>query len=415
VLLFAAWCAPSALAVPADVTLAYSRDAAEFLKRHHASAIRNKGTFTARKFGLMSDSAIGFFRGSAPLFYRDISDHPSLASGVAIPLMGDLHLENASAFALPGGVTTFDLDDFDEAVTGPYTWDLARALVSVRLFAQEANLSKAATDRLVTRFISSYLAQANGLKRSPASLKEPVVPAAVPGPAAEAIQKAQKQRPAEQRRRWTKGGKLVSSKKVIPVELGTLKGISSSLDAYTLQRKEPAGFFRVKDVARRMAGLASLSRQRYLVVVEGPTGSADDDVLLELKEQGPAAAAAYLPDTRGSQAERVRRAWQYFLPDSDPFLGTAPGGGADFLVRSLPLQRSSVDVESLRTEPRFSQYVDAIALLTARAHARSGRLDDIIKDAVSPQSLTQRLNGFSVAYAKQVEADREIWKTYIDP
>lgn len=401
--------------LPPNVTLAYGRDAAEFLKRHHAGSLRDKATSTSRKFALMSDSAIGFFRGSAPLFYRDINEHAFLNSSVKIPLVGDLHLENASAFKTAKGVGTFELDDFDEAIEGPYTYDLVRLLVSTRLIAQEVNFSRAVSDRLVQRFLNTYLSRLTSLAGSPDTLKLPVAASWVPGPAAQAVQQVNARKASAEQKRWFKAGKLRTRKKVRPVDTQTRRAIVLSLSAYAATRREPPRFFRVKDVARRIAGLASLSKQRYVVLIEGPSPSNQDDVLLELKQQGQAAAVPFLPGPRGNQAERVRKAWDYFVPESDKFLGTAPGGGADFLVRSLSLLRQGVEAESLTSEWRFTQYLDAFALITARAHARSGRGREILADAVNSRALTQRLSNFSEAYARQVESDREIWKTYIDP
>lgn len=396
-------------------TSAYGRNAAEFLVRYHAEAIRNKATFTGLKFSLMADSTIGFFRGSAPLFYRDIIEHAALKSNVVIPLMGDLHLGNASAFKLASGSVTFELDDFDEAIEGPYTYDLIRLLVNIRLVAQDVNLSKATTDRLIQRFVSVYLSSLQTLREAPNSLRLPVIASWIPGPAAEAIQRVAASNATAKRARWTKAGRLITRKKVQPVDQQTRKALEVGLRSYASNRKETGRFFELKDVARRKAGLASLSKQRYLVLVEGPGPSAADDLILEFKQQGPAAAVPFLPSVPGNQAERVRRAWDYFVPRSDALLGTASITGADFLVRSLPVQSSGVDLEALSSETRFTQYIDTFALLTARAHARSGRSDEILKEAGTANDLLRRFSNFSAAYARQVELDREIWKAHTSP
>ncbi|MEB3285749.1 MAG: DUF2252 family protein [Candidatus Sericytochromatia bacterium] len=407
--------ASPASALTPHATLAYSRDAAEFLKHYHAEAIRTPDNFVHRKFALMSDSPIGFFRGSAHLFYRDLSEHPALKSPVIIPLVGDVHLENVSAFKLSRGLGTFDLDDFDEAVEGPYTWEVLRVLVSIRLFAREANFSKAATERIVNRFLSGYLTRLEDFSKNPGTLKSPVVESMVPGPAAGAIQRVNKQNLLKERKRWIRGGRIVRKKKLIPVNFQTMKGLHVSIEAYAEQRHEPVGFFRVKDAVRRVAGLASLSKQRFLLLVEGKSAADSDDFLLELKEQSASAAVPYLSARPGNQAERVRKAWEYFVPDADQFLGTASAGDSHYLVRSFPLLRSEVDVDTLETELEFSQFIDTVALLVTRAHARSGRGRDILNDAGGISAITKRLSGFSEAYARQIESDREIWKTYIDP
>lgn len=407
-------CLSLVLPAVAAPTLAYDRDAALFLKQRQAAEARQPGVFLARKRAAMSDSAIGFFRGSAPLFYRDVAEHGHLRAPVVIPIAGDLHLENVSAFTTASGRVTFDLDDFDEAVSAPYTWELARVLVSVRLHAREANLSSAASERLVKRFLKTYMDRLAAVTRSPELLTAPLTARLVPGPAAEAMAKAARGRRGELIAHFASGGRLKLGRKVKALDLGTARGITLAVEAYAARRSEPEGFFRVKDVARRMAGLASLSRQRYLVLVEGPTAADGDDLLLDLKAAGPPAAVPWVPAVPGSQAERVRKAWLHFVPDADRYLGLAPAGGGDLLVRELAPGRAEVRVGAL-SEARFTQFLDAVALVTARAHARSGKGAALLGDAESPETLHRELAPFSEAYARQVEADREIWKTYMDP
>ena len=404
--------ASASLAAP---TLAYERDAALFLKQRHAREARLPGVFLSRKYAAMSDSAIGFFRGSAALFYRDVNESHGLRVAFNIPITGDLHLENMSAFRTASGAITFDVDDLDEAVTAPYTWELARTLVSLRQHAQEANFSSAAAERLVRRFLKVYVERLTALEKSPRLLQAPITASLIPGPAAEAMGRAARAKRKGWLERHVDGGRLRLGRKVIALDLATARGLSQALEAYAQRRKEGTAYFRIKDVARRMAGLASLSRQRYLALVEGATPSDSDDILLDLKAAGLPAAHPWVQGARGSQAERVRKAWSYFVPDGDPFLGVAPAGGGGLIVREMSPFHAEVALEALTTEARFAQYVDAAALVAARAHARSGRAGDILGDLQDVEDLARRLSPFSEAYARQVESDREIWKTYMDP
>lgn len=393
----------------------YERDAMAFLKQHHAQAARRPGNQVMRKYAAMSDSAIGFFRGGAPLFYRDLAEHKELRAPVAIPLLGDLHLENVGAHRLQDGKYVFDFNDFDEAFTGPYTWELARGAVSVRLHARANRLPEADQDRLARRFLATYLARLAQYGSAPKAIDEPLTAARLGWPAADAIEDAAKADNKAFFNSWFQRGRLRPGRNVLGVDPGTAKGLMLGVETYARGRKEPATFFKVKDVARRIAGLASLSRVRYLVQIEGPGPSDGDDLLLELKEQGPPASAPWVPAPKGSQAERVRKAWAYFVPGSDPYLGIVPGGGADFLVRRLAPWRGEVEVGELRDAGRLGSFVDTVALLTARAHARSGKAGAILQDAGGAEKLATRIAPFAASYAGQVEADREILKTYVDP
>lgn len=393
----------------------YARDAADFLKQQHAAASRRPNNNVKRKFGAMSESPIGFFRGGAALFYRDLTDHPALKSAVAIPLMGDLHIGNLGAYKTMAGSYAFDLNDFDDAFTGSYTWELARASVSIRLHARDAKLDDAAQDRLVGRFLNGYVDRLGGYQKDPRSVAPPLTAEKVAPVAQGAIADCKKYDEKAFLARWVQGGRLRPTKHVIPLDPPTAKFFVTGFENYAAKIKATGDTYKIKDIARRVAGLGSLSRMRYLVLVEGASPADSDDILLDLKEQGPPSASPWVPAPAGSQAERVRKAWDYFVPGSDPYLGVLPGGGADFLVRRLAPWRGEVDVEDLKSEDALGAYLDTVALATARAHARSGKAALLLKDAGGAARLVARISPFSVSYAKQVEADREILQTYVEP
>src|SRR5690242_2333526 len=96
-----------------------------------------------RKQRRMSASPFAFLRGAAPLFYEILAEVPEFREGPDGDgwIVGDLHLENFGAYgpARPVGADTdkraaaFNLDDFDDAIRGPWRWDLLRLLTSLIL------------------------------------------------------------------------------------------------------------------------------------------------------------------------------------------------------------------------------------------------------------------------------------------
>ena len=70
-----------------------------------------------------------FYRGSACLYYADVTAKKDPwvddQSG-AIWIHGDLHVENFGTYLNSGGRLVFDINDFDEAYIGHFTWDLQR-------------------------------------------------------------------------------------------------------------------------------------------------------------------------------------------------------------------------------------------------------------------------------------------------
>ncbi len=88
------------------------------------------------KFRKMAADPFAFYRGSAPLFYSDMAqlDDPWVDEATSrVWIQGDLHAENYGTYMDSAGVLVFDVNDFDEAYLGHYTWDLQRMAASLAL------------------------------------------------------------------------------------------------------------------------------------------------------------------------------------------------------------------------------------------------------------------------------------------
>ena len=77
----------------------------------------------------MAADPFAFYRGSAPLFYADVRGSRTrgwTSATSRVWIQGDLHAENYGTYMDAAGVLVFDVNDFDEAYLGHYTWDLQR-------------------------------------------------------------------------------------------------------------------------------------------------------------------------------------------------------------------------------------------------------------------------------------------------
>src|SRR6185503_11251603 len=117
------------------------------LVRDRSDTARFSGIFE-RKVMRMSVSPLAYLRGTAPLFYGLLKSHPDLEKGAAGEgwLCGDAHLENFGVYrTAPHGAlkkgkrapVVFDINDFDEAVIGPWRYDVLRLLTSLILGGRE--------------------------------------------------------------------------------------------------------------------------------------------------------------------------------------------------------------------------------------------------------------------------------------
>ncbi|OSZ55785.1 hypothetical protein OQI_36560, partial [Streptomyces pharetrae CZA14] len=121
------------------------------------------------KFRKMAASAFAFYRGTACLFYHDLDAERAGRDGGTIPggpyldertsrvwIHGDLHAENFGTYMDSTGRLIFNVNDFDEAYVGPFTWDLKRFSASIALVGYAKALSDEQITELVTVYAGAY-------------------------------------------------------------------------------------------------------------------------------------------------------------------------------------------------------------------------------------------------------------------
>src|SRR5215218_5047328 len=116
------------------------------------------------KYRKMATDPHAFYRGAACLFDADVTptaDPFVDARTSRIWIHGDLHVENFGTYLSSEGVLVFDVNDFDEAYLGHFTWDLMRFASSLALTGWLKALPEEAVRRLVGRYLRAYLRQIN--------------------------------------------------------------------------------------------------------------------------------------------------------------------------------------------------------------------------------------------------------------
>ena len=108
-----------------------------------------------RKFRKMAADPFAFYRGSACLFYADVAeldDRWADERTSRVWIQGDLHAENYGTYMDAAGILVFDVNDFDEAYLGHFTWDLQRMAASLALLG----FGKALSDDTIREMIRTY-------------------------------------------------------------------------------------------------------------------------------------------------------------------------------------------------------------------------------------------------------------------
>ena len=390
------------------------------------------------KYERMSESPFGYFRGAVPVMAQDLGHQPH--TGILNQLCGDAHVRNLGAYAALDGSLTFDINDFDESLRGPFEWDVKRLATSVYLAAREAQESEGGCRDAVRVFTRRYrksihhfaempvieLARyqvhrhtelselsevfAKAERATPTHLRDTLTEAAPP-----TKKPAQKEgkKPKAAKTTGVEGARIFCSDPPLLQKLGEGEAgeVLSSLDRYreTIEpeRRHMLSRYRPVDVAFKVVGTGSVGLRDYCVYFEG--NGPEDPLFLQIKQEVASAWAPYLQDaapgeaasSEGARAVNGQRAMQI---QSDPFLGYTRIGNRDYLVRQLNDHKGSVDLAGIDAESLF-HYADLCGELLARGHARSGDPDALAGYIGRSPQLDKAIADFARSYADQTEKD----------
>jgi uncharacterized protein (DUF2252 family) len=415
----------------------------------------------ARKLEKMSGSPFAFFRGAAHLFYADWRPDAPLGSRVlgdapAAWAVGDLHLENFGSYRGDNRLTYFDINDFDEAALAPATADLTRLLTSILLAGPAAGFSEEDARDACRHLLASYRA---ALLDGTARWVERRV---ARGPARALLRRVRRQTRRmllTERTRWRRGALAIrlDPERALPATDAERAAVADTLAAFADaaaamspetegapddpaaegaregRRRRDRRFYRVLDVARRVAGTGSLGIPRYVVLVEG-RGSPDRHALLDLKAARPsvlaglgaALEAARAPGVRreawASEAERVvavQRRMQAVPPARLSALSVAlPGGDVPCVLRELQPSEDRVSRAQVRRTRQVARFMETLGQVLAWGQLRSaGRggsatADDLREWGASLDHAT-RAALTEDARARQ-EATARQWRAFAD-
>lgn len=366
------------------------------------------------KYKAMRKAPFAFFRGACHLFYEDWPVRSPLNDAPLAWLCGDLHLENFGTYKGDNRLVYFDLNDFDEAVLAPCTWDVTRLVTSALVAAQSLNWSRAETRLLCETLLGAYgdalaLGKARWVERETAK-----------GMVRDLLDGLRERTQARllKERTVVRGGerKLRTGKRAFPVTDDERKKVTHFLRTFAASQRDPQ-FFALHDVARRIAGTGSLGVERYVILVEGK-GSPDRHALLDLKLARPSAVQPYVaaaqPEWR-TQAERVVSVQQRLQAASPALLQAVDIQGQSYVLRELQPMEDRLDLNAshgkvgrLRTAAQSMGQVTAWAHVRASGRQASAVADDLIAFGRNTR-WHRRVMTYAEMYSRQVQRD---WRAF---
>jgi uncharacterized protein (DUF2252 family) len=369
-----------------------------------------------RKYRLIAENPFAFLRGTCHLFYQDFPAGSELDDAPSAWICGDLHLENFGSYKGDNRLTYFDLNDFDEAVLAPASWELARFLVSVLIAAETLQLRPVEADMLCHCFLDAY---ASSLVEGKARWVER---ATAEGMVRDLLRKLRMRARADllDRRTDIRKGKrrlCLDGVKALPAGAAEREHVSSILSGFAATHDNPE-FFKVLDVARRIAGTGSLGLERYVVLVRG-RGGVDGNFLLDLKYTPGSALAPYATLAQpawANEAERVVAVQQRMQAISPAFLAPVTMGGRAYVLKELLPQQDRLSLNLWNGKiRRLEGVMRTMGGIVAWAHLRSGgregsaSTDEWIAHGRRAAHWQPALLDYARAYQSQVLAD---WRAY---
>ncbi|HET9379693.1 MAG TPA: DUF2252 domain-containing protein [Streptomyces sp.] len=361
------------------------------------------------KFRKMAASAFAFYRGTACLFYHDLE--PELGGGPFLDgrtsrvwIHGDLHAENFGTYMDATGRLIFNVNDFDEAYVGPFTWDLKRLSASIALIGYAKALGDEQITELVRICAGAYRERVRALATGARS--EDVPPFTLDtaqGPLLGALRAA---------RALTRFGLLDSMTEIrdfdrrfaagggsVELDAATRYKVLAAFDGYLETLPESSltrpDSYRVKDVVgRRGIGIGSAGLPSYNILLEGNSDALENDVVIYIKQAQTPAVSRHVtdPEIRGYFAHEGHRtviSQRALQAHADPWLGWTELDGSGQLVAEVSPYAVDLDWVDIDDPEEIAQIVADLGRATAAMHAAA---DDQSGESLVPFSTERAID-----------------------
>lgn len=363
----------------------------------------------ALKYRAMQRDSFAFLRGTAHLFYQDWPRETSLNDAPLAWLCGDLHLENFGSYKGDNRLCYFDINDFDEAALAPCTWDLARFLCSLLVGAQTLGVEQSQALRLCEGFLDHYCRE---LGEGKARWIERATATGMIRDLLKNLKRRSHLDLLDERTCGQRGRRrLKIDGKALAASADEKHQVTALIGRYAAGQPNP-DFFRVLDVARRIAGIGSLGIDRYVVLVNGK--GPERHYLLDLKHQPGSSLTPYLSVPQpawNSEAERVAILQYRGQAIAPAFLAAVSDGKRSYLLKELMPQQDRLNLEDWHGKfRRLEKVVHAMAELAAWQHIRTGGWQgsagvDQWQAFGRLTAWRQPLLEYAQSYSRKVEAD----------
>jgi uncharacterized protein (DUF2252 family) len=400
------------------------------------------------RYGRMSVSPFTFYRGAAVIMAADLA--PTPRSGITVQLCGDAHLSNFGLFGSPERRMLFDINDFDETLTGPWEWDVKRLAASFEIAGRARGFTPEQRRGIVIAGVGEYrdrMRLAAGMSTLDAWYEHLEVGLLLDQVRAELRAGALTRSEAHSMKRHVAKARTRDSVRVFVKRAGVIDGeirirpdpplivpveelvqpgsewenadvlIKQLLRSYRrtiAHRHHPLEEYAYVHAARKVVGVGSVGTRCYILLLQGRDQR--DPLFLQVKEAQSSVLERHLgPSEYAQHGERVVAGQRLMQAASDIFLGWQrikglDGVHRDYYIRQLHDWKGSADVDALGVRGS-TLYARICGATLARAHARWGDRIAIASYLGRAEPFDRAIAEFATTYADQNERDYE---TFVD-
>ena len=367
----------------------------DVFETNYGEQMRSQANAWRGKFRKMSAGAFPFYRGSAAVYYTDLAGEGAdpfvTKESSRVWIQGDLHAENFGTYLDSDGRLIFDVNDFDEAYVGPYTWDVRRFAASLALIGYDKALADEQIREWMTNFVDSYTTQVRRFADSQDDKTFALTLDNTQGVVLDVLRTARAQTRLallDNLTEITDGErKFVRNKVNSTVNDQTRTALDTTFKNYLQtipqQVRKTDDNYRIMDAtATQGFGIGSAGLRMYSLLLGGPDETLDNDVILAIKQSRPSAVAIAVKDqnikdffkNQGQRAAISRRALQ--APNLDQWLGYSEMDGAGVLVSEVSPYGASPEWSDINDFGDLQQLVKELGRVVAKIHCVSDEDSD---------------------------------------
>ena len=395
----------------------------------------------ATKMSTMAGDAFDFYRGTDHIFYQDMATLPASSYATTQTgytwIGGDAHIGNFGAWQDSGSNNVFSVDDFDEGYLGQYVWDLRRLATSMVLAGRANGIADSDITTAINTMVGAYVSEMNNFSGSSAELSFQLKNGNTSGAVQTTISDSKSDNRSSLLSKYTQVTGGVRSfqtiaNTLVTVNSTTYNNIVAAMNSYistiASSKQYAASYYQVKDIRQKLgSGVGSLGKLRYYILIEGPSTSTSDDVILEIKQETTSAVAevnnGQLPaaDYNNNEANRVAMTAKAQTLNADVLIGYATINGLTYFFHEKSPYEEDFDYTQLTSAGKLNTAATYLGQALASAHAVSDQdynstivpysIDKQISNAVSSTSgLESEISTFAFSYAAQVNLD---WQSFV--